>query len=187
MTPLVVIISYAMSIGTVVLHLALLVFIVGTFISPVWREWLHERVGRHGALVALGIVAMSLVGSLFYSMVAGFSACIVCWIVRAFMYPQIIALAAYYHKPHRWMLITSLVMSIGATLASVYQVLLLSGGTIATICGAIPGLGDCTVEYFRIFGYINIATMSLTAAVALVVCQAVALHRKHWMVKEVAS
>ncbi len=132
-------------------------------------------------MVSIGIVVASIVGSLFYSVTAGFSACFVCWIVRALIYPQIVPLLAYLHQPRRWMLVASLVMSVGATFASLYQVLLQFSDVVASICGSIPGLGDCTVEYFRIWGYINIATMSLTASAALVVCQVVTLHRKHWL------
>lgn len=181
MSPFVATVTYLMSTGTVLLHVGLIVFIVATLVSPRPREWLHERVGSHGTMVAISIVVASVVGSLFYSMVAGFSACFVCWIVRALLYPQLVPLLAYLHQPRRWMLMVSLVMSIGATVASLYQVLLQFSDVVASICGSIPGLGDCTVEYFRIWGYINIATMSLTASAALVVCQFVTLHRKHWM------
>jgi disulfide bond formation protein DsbB len=181
MNPLVATVTYIMSVGTVLLHFALIVFIAVTLFSPRLREWLHERIGSHGVMVSLAIVAASLVGSLFYSMVAGFSACLLCWIVRAMLYPQLVPLVAYLHRPRRWMLVVSLVMSSLATLASAYQVLLQFSNTVSTLCASVPGLGDCQVEYFRIWGYINIATMSLVASAALVVCQAVALHRKHWL------
>lgn len=181
MSPLVVFVSYLMSAGTVLLHAGLLVFIVGTLVSPRWREWLHERIGSHGVLVAFGIVAASLVGSLFYSMVAGFSACLLCWVVRALLYPQLAILAGYLHKPHRWMLVLSLVFSIAAAAVSAYQVALQFSDIGSTLCSVVPGLGDCKVEYFRIWGYINIATMSLTASLALVVAQAIALRRKHFL------
>jgi len=182
MSQLVTNITYLMGIGTLGLHLALVAFILVTLLSANWREWLHEKVGSHGIWVSFVIVAASLVGSLFYSMVAGFSACLLCWVVRAFIYPQLVTLGAYFYKPHRWMLVVSLIGSIGATLVSSYQVVLQFSESTSTLCGLIPGLGDCQVEYFRIFGYVNIAVMSLTASLALVAAQVVVLHRKHWVI-----
>jgi disulfide bond formation protein DsbB len=181
MTPLVSAATYLMGIGTLVLHLALVVFIVGTLASPTWREWLHERLGRHGTIVSFTIVAASLVGSIFYSEVAGFAACLLCWVVRALVYPQLIVLGAYLYKPRHWLLTVALVMSSLATLVSLYQMYLQFGGTSIVNCDVIPSLGSCSVEYFRIFGYITLATMSVTSTLALVVCQAVTLHRKHWL------
>jgi disulfide bond formation protein DsbB len=84
-------VTYIMAVGTIALHVALVIFILVTLLSARWREWLHERVGRHGVLVSLIIVAASLVGSLFYSEVAGFAACIICWLIRVLVYPQLIS------------------------------------------------------------------------------------------------
>lgn len=172
-----------MGLGTVFLSIALILFTIVTLFDLRWREWLHERVGTHGALVSIIIVAASLVGSLFYSEVAGFSACLICWLVRLFVYPQLILLGWYLYGPknHRWLLTTSLVMSSIATLLSIYLVLLQMGVTPNVGCSLVPSLGSCVTQYFRIYGYITLATMSLISSAALVVCQAVTLHRKHWM------
>lgn len=186
MSPIVTAVTYLMGVGTLVINLALIIFIIGTFVSPVWREWLHEKVGSHGALVSFGILAASLVGSLFYSEVAGFAACIVCWVIRILLYPQIVLVGAYLYKPRRWLMVTSLVMSIGAFVSAIYLVYLQYGGSAIINCGLFASLGSCETEYFRIFGYVTIATMTLVSTAALVVCQAVSLHRKHYL-KQVAS
>lgn len=170
-----------MGVGTLVLNVALIVFIAVTLGSARWREWLHEHIGTHGATVALGMIAASIVGSLFYSEVAGFSACIICWVIRGLLYPQIILLGTYVYKPRRWLMVASLVMSSLAAVASIYLVYLQYGGQALVNCSAFASLGSCEVEYFRIFGYVTIATMTLTTTLALVVCQAVSLHRKHWL------
>jgi len=179
MSPLVVWVTYIMGVGTIALHIALVLFIIVTLCSPKWRQWLHGHMGRHGVAVSLGIVGASLIGSLFYSQVAGFAACLLCWIIRFLVYPQLITLGAYFHKPKRWLLLTSLVMSSAAAVVSAYQIFLQAGGAAIVNCQVIQSLGSCETEYFRIFGYVNIAVMSLTAALALVVCQAVSLHHNH--------
>ncbi len=169
-----------MGIGTLAISLALVVFIIVTIFSPRWREWLHARMGVHGTTISLAIVAASLVGSLFYSEVAGFAACFICWIVRFLVYPQMILLGLHLYRPHQRLLIISFVMSILAAVASTYQLWLQYGGTSIINCALIPGLGNCETEYFRIFGYITIASMSLLSTIALAVCEGVALRRKHW-------
>jgi disulfide bond formation protein DsbB len=174
-------VTYIMAVGTIALHVALVIFILVTLLSARWREWLHERVGRHGVLVSLIIVAASLVGSLFYSEVAGFAACIICWLIRVLVYPQLILLGVYYYKPRRWLLIVALVMSVTATLAGAYQIALQSGGAAYINCGIVESLGSCETEYFKIFGYVTIAVMSMLSTAALSVCQAVSLHRKHFI------
>ena len=170
-----------MGVGTILINLALVVFIIATLYSARWREWLHERVGSHGVTVALSIVAASIVGSLFYSEVAGFGACFLCWIIRILIYPQAILLGIYLYKPRHWLLTTSFVMSVLAAVVSAYQVSLQSGGAALINCGLIEALGNCETEYFRIFGYITIASMSILSTTALAICEGVALHRKHWM------
>lgn len=183
MTPLVATVTYAMGVGTILINVLLIVFIIVTLFNLRWREWLHERVGTHGTLVSLGIITASIIGSLFYSNIAGFSACLICWLVRAFVYPQLILLGWYLYGPknHRWLMTTSLIMSSVATLLSMYLILLQIGFAPDVGCSLTPSLGSCETEYFRIFGYINIASMSLISSLALVVCQAVTLHRKHWL------
>ncbi len=189
MTSLVANVTYLMGAGTLLLSVLLVVFIVVTLFNLRWREWLHERVGTHGAVVSLGIIAASLVGSLFYSEVAGFSACLICWLIRAMTYPQLILLGWYLYGPknHRWLMTAALVMSSIAAALSLYQVLLQLGVAPDVGCSLTPSLGSCETEYFRIFGYITIATMSIISTLALVVCQAVTLHRKHWLPAKAAK
>ena len=183
MTPLVAGVTYAMAVGTLLIHIALIVFIGVTIFSARWREWLHERVGSHGVNISLAIVAASLVGSLFYSEVAGFSACLLCWIIRVLVYPQLLLLGAYLYKPQRRLLWITFVMSVLATVVSAYQVSLQSGGAAIINCAIVQSLGSCETEYFRVFGYVTIASMSLLSTAALAVCQGVVLHRKHWVTK----
>ncbi len=183
MTSLVSTVTYIMGVGTLAINLALIIFILVTIFSAQWREWLHERVGTHGVTVALSIVAASIVGSLFYSQVAGFAACFLCWLIRFLIYPQIVLLGIYLYRPHHRLLTISFVMSVFAAVVSAYQVSLQSGGAAIINCGLIQSLGSCETKYFEIFGYITIASMSLLSTVALAVCEGVALHRKHWVKK----
>ena len=181
MNPLVATVTYIMGAGTILIHAALAAFILVTIFSAQWREWLHAHVGRHGVTVSLAIVGASLVGSLFYTQVAGFSACLLCWIIRFLVFPQVLTLGVYLYKPQRWLLVLSFVMSVLATIVGAYQISIQSGGAPLINCAFIQSLGSCETEYFRIFGYITIASMSMITTAALAICQGVSLHRKHWV------
>src|SRR3989338_7126816 len=49
---------------------------------------------KNSLILALVVAALATSGSLFYSEVAGFAPCKLCWFQRIFMYPQVILLAA---------------------------------------------------------------------------------------------
>jgi len=177
---LVVVIDYLIAIGIAAVHLALVFFVIATIQSATLREWLHERVGRHGVLAALTLIGGAIVGSLFFSNVAGFAACILCWIQRGLMYPQIILFGWYLYKPKRGLLDTALVMTILGLFVSGYHIALENGASEFIPCTAALDV-SCTVKYVNIFGFITIPVMSFTVFAALLAILIVVLHRKHWL------
>lgn len=167
---------------TIMAQIGLVFFIVATIQSKQLREWLHERVGKHGVLLMLTLVGGSIVGSLFFSNVAGFSACFLCWIQRALMYPQIMLFGWYLYKPRRSLLDVALVMTILGLIVSGYHIILENGGAELIPCTAVLSLtASCTTKYVNIFGYVTIPVMSFTVFAALLSTLIVVLHRKHWL------
>jgi disulfide bond formation protein DsbB len=180
---------YAIGILTILIHVAIIFFIIATLQSATLREWLHERVGRHGVLVALSLIASAIIGSLFFSNIAGFLACFLCWVQRALLYPQIIFYGWYLYKPKKLYLYICLAMTIAGIIVSGYQVALENGlaGELVP-CQAILSLtASCATKYINLFGYVTIPVMSLSAFVALLEILWVVLHRKHWLPAKAAK
>jgi disulfide bond formation protein DsbB len=125
---------------------------------------------------ALGVALASTVGSLYYSEVAGFVPCSLCWYQRIFMYPLVplLALALIRRDPEIW--------PYGATLAVVGLAIALYHVTIqfqpALDVGACGTGVPCTARYLAVFGFVSIPVMAsggfllLTALFALLALEA---------------
>lgn len=182
MTPFVQFSIYTVGALTALMQVALVAFVIATFASARLREWLHERLGRHGVLVGLTLVGASILGSLFFSEVANLPACFLCLVERALMYPQIVLFGWYLYKPHRGILFGALALSVAGFLVSLYQVAL-ENKIVADVvsCETLGSGVSCGFKYFELFGYLTIPVMSLSVFAALLTILVVVLHRKHWL------
>ena len=118
------------------------------------------------------VAAIATGGSLFYSEIAYFVPCELCWFQRICMYPlsivTLLAALAGDHRVARYLLPLPVV---GAGV-SVYHILI-ENHVIATPQGCQIGIG-CAVKWINEFGYMTIPTLSLTASVLLIAFLALA-------------
>jgi disulfide bond formation protein DsbB len=113
--------------------------------------------------LAFLVAAMATGGSLFYSEIAGFVPCELCWYQRICMYPLSIltllpALASDY-RIARYLLPLPVV---GAGIA-VYQILIEQGVVKQTQACLISAPGGCATKWTDTFGYLTIPVLTLTA------------------------
>ena len=99
---------------------------------------------RNGLFFALIIALVATGGSLFYSEIAGFEPCKLCWFQRIFMYPLVILLGlAYTKKDFKFTFYPSALAMIGAII-SLYHNYIYYGGLSVFPCEPF-GLGvSCT-------------------------------------------
>jgi disulfide bond formation protein DsbB len=100
-------------------------------------------------------------GSLYFSEVAGYVPCTLCWYQRIAMYPlvPILAVAAARRDPGgRWYAIA--LAGIGAVIAA-YHVALEWIPSLDS--GACDVSAPCTFVWFRVFGFISLPTLALIA------------------------
>ena len=109
-----------------------------------------------GLLVSLGAV----LGSLFYSEVVGYEACVLCWWQRVFLYPQLVLFAIALWRKDRSVFLYSSVLSALAGIIALYQAYVYMGGASLLPCTSAEGA--CSKIYVMEFGYITIPVMSLT-------------------------
>lgn len=121
---------------------------------------------------AFVVAAIATGGSLFFSEIAYFVPCELCWFQRIAMYPlSIVTLLAALtgdHRVARYLLPLPLV---GAGI-SVYHILV-ENHAVATPQGCQIGIG-CAVKWINEFGYMTIPTLTLTAFVLLIAFLALA-------------
>jgi disulfide bond formation protein DsbB len=113
--------------------------------------------------LAFLVSALATGGSLFFSEVANFVPCELCWFQRIFMYPLAITtlLAALFndHRVARYLLPLPV---IGAGF-SIYHLLVENGVVEQTQACQVSAPGGCATKWIDEFGYVTIPTLALTA------------------------
>jgi disulfide bond formation protein DsbB len=122
---------------------------------------------RNGLFFALIISIVATAGSLFYSEIAGYEPCKLCWFQRIFMYPQVILLGlALIKKDLKFTFYPSALAGIGAVISLYHNYVYYSGISLFP-CEPF-GLGvSCTKVLVMEFGYITIPLMALTAFILI--------------------
>jgi disulfide bond formation protein DsbB len=116
---------------------------------------------------AFVVAALATGGSLFFSEIAGFVPCDLCWFQRICMYPlSILTLFAAAHGDHRVARYFIPFPAIGACV-SVYH-LLIENQVIAEPSACRIGGAGCAVKWINEFGYMTIPTLALTGFLLLI-------------------
>ena len=116
--------------------------------------------------MAFAIAATATLGSLYYSEVANYTPCQLCWYQRYAMYPLsvILGVAAVV----RWASVKYIaipVAVIGASISIYHYQLELFPEQSSGVCAVdVP----CTVRWFEVFGFISLAFMALTGFLAII-------------------
>lgn len=120
------------------------------------------RLLRPHALAFGGAVAvLATAGSLYFSEIAGYTPCTLCWYQRIAMYPLVVVLGV--GALRRWpagVPGSAVLAAIGALIAG-YHVALEWLPALDT--GACDVAVPCTLIWFRVFGVISLPTLALTA------------------------
>jgi disulfide bond formation protein DsbB len=123
---------------------------------------------------AFVVAAIATGGSLFFSEIAGFVPCELCWYQRICMYPlSILTLFAAHHAEHRFarFLVPFCVVGGGV---SVYHLLVENGVVRQSQQCVLSAPGGCVVKWIDEFGWVTIPTLALTAFVLLAALLALA-------------
>jgi disulfide bond formation protein DsbB len=119
-----------------------------------------------GVQVAFLVAATATAGSLYFSEVANFVPCTLCWYQRIAMYPLplILAIALIRRASDVWAYAVPIAL-VGAAV-SVYHVYVERSGHETGFC---TRSAPCTTIWFEKFGYITLPVMALSAFAAVIV------------------
>jgi disulfide bond formation protein DsbB len=146
--------------------LAVAFLVIGTMAiagvhSPL--RWLRTTVAGYELWLAFVISAIATGGSLFFSEIAHFVPCELCWYQRICMYPlSIITLLAALANDYRVARYLLPLPVVGAGV-SVYHLLVENGVVAQSTSCLISAPGGCGVKWINEFGYVTIPTLALTA------------------------
>lgn len=132
--------------------------------SARWRErWagLVEAVGPNAYAAAWFVALLATTGSLYFSEVAGFEPCRLCWYQRIAMYPLVILLGIAAARRERAGAVYTIGLAVIGALVSTYHVALEWFPSLDS--GACSATTPCTLVWFRVFGFISLPTLALVA------------------------
>lgn len=165
--------------GVLALQIVSLVLLLGLLGVPFLSK-LVDFVGRRAFLVSFLMLMVSLIGSLYYSSVANFPACVLCWAQRVFIYPQAVIFGlALWYKRRDVLLYTATLSAIGLGIA-LYNIYVESFAVVSAICEPNSILASCTEKYVEGFGYITIPVMSATLLAALLLVAWAGVKTRHF-------
>jgi hypothetical protein len=121
-------------------------------------------ISKYALHIGFTLSLMSVVASLFYSEIAGFVPCALCWVQRIFIYPQMILFGVALKNDDRGVLKYSFPLTIIGGIFSLYHNYLYLGGSPAIPCDASA---TCTQRFVFEFGFMTIPLMATSLFVSL--------------------
>ncbi len=126
-----------------------------------------EHIAPYSRIFACTVALTAMAGSLFYSEVAQYSPCVLCWYQRILMYPQVLLLGIAIIINDVKGLIYPKALSAAGIILSAYHYYLQVGGPSILPCSAVGFSSECSERFSTAYGYITIPMMSLTAFIAI--------------------
>jgi len=150
-------VAFAIIIGLALLRAAAL---LSEAAANAWDD-VADLIAPNALAMAWVVALLATAGSLYFSEVAGFEPCLLCWYQRIAMYPQVVILAiAAARRETAGALYSAALAGIGAVIAA-YHVAL--EWVPALDSGTCDPDNPCTLVWFRVFGFISLPTLALAA------------------------
>ena len=150
--------------GVVGQVLAVILLVIGALALAGVRgplAWLRRALWGYELWGAFVVTAVATAGSLFFSEIAGYVPCELCWYQRICMYPlSILTLFAALTDDHRIARYLLPFPVIGAGVSTYH--LLVENGVVEQQQACLVTAGGCATKWINEFGYMTIPTLALT-------------------------
>jgi len=125
------------------------------------RDAIARTVEPNALGLAWAVAFLATAGSLYFSEVAGFEPCLLCWYQRIAMYPLAVILAVGAVRRDRGVAVYAGALAALGAVISAYHVALEWFPVLDS--GACDATNPCTLIWFRVFGFISLPTLALIA------------------------
>lgn len=112
---------------------------------------------------AAAIVTVTTLGSLFYSEVAGYPPCVLCWYQRIAMYPLVVVIGVAAVRRDRTVWVPTAILSAIGAAVSVWHITVERNPALGSMCD--PD-NSCALLWVQEFGWLTLPTMALIAFAA---------------------
>ena len=152
------------NIATIVIIFALLFYVIKKGHISGLPKTILKFSNRLAIPISFLIALTSMSMSLFFSEIARFQPCLLCWYQRIAMYPLVFLFGvSLLKKESKHILYYAMpLVLIGGVIAGIHTFEQLSANPILP-CSSIGLSESCTRFFFRTYGYITIPTMSFSA------------------------
>lgn len=163
-------VNTVLAIGTILAHIFILLIALWFFLLKKSYPEVGQFLGRFGMWSAFKITTISMLASLFYSNIAGFAPCELCWFQRIFMYPLVVILGMALWKKDNKIVSYALALSCLGLVVSLFQnYMYYFNQGLAAFCQQGGATVSCVKRYVFEFGYISIPIMALTGFVLVII------------------
>ena len=131
--------------------------------AAVWRS----TIVAWRSTITLGIAAVSTAGSLYFSEVANYVPCTLCWYQRIAMYPIVVVAAVALWRQSESRVTVAWLSGLGAVVAGYHTIIEWQPDLDAGVCSASGPA--CTDVWFRSLGFATLASMALIAFVTMLI------------------
>jgi Disulfide bond formation protein DsbB len=137
-----------------------------------WYVAIRTVIRPNAIALAFVVAALATVGSLYFSEVAQFEPCRLCWYQRIAMYPLVIILGiAAVRRDTRIAIYAQVLAGIGAIVSGYHLALEWVPALDSGACGIGP---SCTVVWFREFGFVSLPLLALSAFLTIITLSSLA-------------
>lgn len=162
----VAIVNFLGGISTIVYIVASVAMIVSLVFKNTFFSTIRSFVGKHALLIGFLVSLSAVLGSLFYSEVAGYEPCTLCWWVRVAIYPMFVLFAVALYRKDTSVFISTIVLSLVGLFFSLQHNYQAWTGTDLGIC---DDAALCNKLYVNEFGFVTIPLMGLAVLVFLLI------------------
>jgi disulfide bond formation protein DsbB len=133
--------------------------------AAAWPRQVLGAVGPVALLLAAAVAIVATLGSLYFSEIADFPPCRLCWFQRIGMYPLAVILPIAAWRRDRQIRWYALPLAVGGGAVSIYHVLVERFPSLES--GACDLANPCSIVWVERFGYLTIPAMALSGFVLI--------------------
>lgn len=137
-----------------------------------------EFIKKNALYGAFAASLIAMLGSLYFSEIANYPPCVLCWYQRIAMYPLVFILGFAIYKKERSLLLPAFVLAGIGWLIAVYHNLLYYNILPEAAAPCIAGV-SCTTKFIEWFGFITIPFLAFAGFTAILIGLII-----HWRTQE---
>lgn len=117
---------------------------------------------------AFASVLIAMLGSLYFSEIANFPPCVLCWYQRITMYPLVVIIGFAIYKKSRDMLLPAFVLAAVGWVISIYHNLLYYEILPEAAAPCLAGV-SCTTKFIEWFGFVTIPFLAFAGFTGILI------------------